>query len=249
MQLMAAQAELVHAHLAPAYPVRHGRGRTHTRAARDGRDRTPYNRRGSILSSSKKMFALKLYVASVCFKCFKYFRVMLQVFYIDVVKVDRDVTRNGVFKCIFQMFHLFQTYVASVSSECCICMHVASVCSKCFKCVLSECCKCFAMAKNMFSWCFRRMLEMFQLFRMCVTNVSSRCCKVDLGVAHVAVGPICSNHLLQLLGPVRARDTKRRGPWCGRRTRCGRRTQSKPGPQVKLARGCPDANPVRTSEH
>jgi hypothetical protein len=32
--------------------------------------------------------ALKLHVASVCFNCF---RGMLQVFYIDVAKVDRDV--------------------------------------------------------------------------------------------------------------------------------------------------------------
>jgi len=38
------------------------------------------------------------------------------------------------------------------------------------------------------------------LFRTYIANVSSRYCKVDLGVAHGAVGPICSSRLLQLLG-------------------------------------------------
>jgi hypothetical protein len=120
------------------------------------------------------MFALKLHVASVYFKCFKCFRVMLQVFYIDVAKVDRDVARNDVFECTFQMFYLFQTYVASVSSGCCICMHVASVCSKCFRRVLSGCCIYFAMAtKKCFPgvldvcWkcfdCFGCMLQVFHI--------------------------------------------------------------------------------------
>ena len=37
---------------------------------------------------------------------------------------------------MFHMFHLIQTYVASVLSGCCICYndYVASVCSKCFIC-------------------------------------------------------------------------------------------------------------------
>ena len=34
---------------------------------------------------------LKVHVASVCFKCFRCFIWMLQVFYLDVAKVDRDV--------------------------------------------------------------------------------------------------------------------------------------------------------------
>jgi hypothetical protein len=43
----------------------------------------------------------------------------LQVFYIDVAKLNRDVahvamTIHECFKCMFQMFQLFQTYVASV---------------------------------------------------------------------------------------------------------------------------------------
>jgi hypothetical protein len=46
------------------------------------------------------------------------------VLYIDVAKVDRDITHvvmviHICFKCMFQIFHLFQTYVASVLSRCC----------------------------------------------------------------------------------------------------------------------------------
>jgi hypothetical protein len=70
------------------------------------------------------------------------------VFYIDVAQVDWDVahvamTIHVCFKCMFQMYHLFQTYVVSVLSECCksisgcyIYMHVASVSFKCFKCFI-----------------------------------------------------------------------------------------------------------------
>jgi hypothetical protein len=82
------------------------------------------------------------------------------VFYINVVKVDRDDIKidrdvayvimviHVCFKRMFQMFHLFQMYVTSVSSRCCknisgccICsmanwlyMYVANICSKCFIC-------------------------------------------------------------------------------------------------------------------
>jgi hypothetical protein len=49
---------------------------------------------------------------------------MLQVFYIDVAKVDRGVAYLAIaihvcLKCMFQMFFLFHTYVASISSRCC----------------------------------------------------------------------------------------------------------------------------------
>ena len=45
---------------------------------------------------------------------------------LDVAKVDWDVAHVAMAihvccKCMFQMFHLFQTYVASVLSGCCIC--------------------------------------------------------------------------------------------------------------------------------
>jgi hypothetical protein len=59
---------------------------------------------------------LHTHVSSVCFKCFTCFRLMLQVFHLDVAKVDLDVayvamTIHACFKHIFQV-HLFQTYVA-----------------------------------------------------------------------------------------------------------------------------------------
>jgi hypothetical protein len=43
------------------------------------------------------------------------------MFYIGVAKIDRDVAHVVVaihicFKCMFQLFHLSQTYVVSVSS-------------------------------------------------------------------------------------------------------------------------------------
>ena len=77
---------------------------------------------------------------------------ILQVFSIGVVKVDHDVAkvdqdvamaRHVCFKCMFQMFHLYQMYVARVlsgccksNSGCCIYMHVASVFFKCFRCFI-----------------------------------------------------------------------------------------------------------------
>jgi hypothetical protein len=44
------------------------------------------------------------------------------------------------------------------------------------------------IATHMFPSCFRRMLQVFQLFRTYVANVSSRCCKSRFGITHVAVG-------------------------------------------------------------
>ena len=87
------------------------------------------------------MFALKAHVANICFSSFSG---MLQVFRIGVVKVDRDVEHVAMamhvcFKCIFQMFYLYQTYVARFLSGCCksrsrcyVYMHVASLFFKCF---------------------------------------------------------------------------------------------------------------------
>jgi hypothetical protein len=66
------------------------------------------------------------YVADACFKCFRCFGGMFQVFYIDVAKVYRDIAHAArvskvCCKCSFEMFHLFQTYVASVLYGCCTC--------------------------------------------------------------------------------------------------------------------------------
>jgi energy-coupling factor transporter transmembrane protein EcfT len=60
---------------------------------------------------------LYIYVASVCFKCFNCFKRMLQVFYLDVAYVAMTIHIS--YKYMFQMFQLFQKYVASVLSRCC----------------------------------------------------------------------------------------------------------------------------------
>jgi hypothetical protein len=63
---------------------------------------------------------LKLHVASVCFKGFKYFRGTLQVLHTNVAKVDLNVTHvvkvvHVCCKLLFSMFHLFfSTFGASV---------------------------------------------------------------------------------------------------------------------------------------
>jgi hypothetical protein len=52
---------------------------------------------------------------------------MLQVFHVDIAKVDQDVAYVAMaihvyWKRLFQMFYLFlQTYVANVLFGCCIC--------------------------------------------------------------------------------------------------------------------------------
>ena len=64
------------------------------------------------LHSSKQhgdnALALKAYVASVCFKCFICLRGMLQMFRMNVAKVDWDVA----------MLQWLYTYVANVCSQC-----------------------------------------------------------------------------------------------------------------------------------
>jgi hypothetical protein len=78
--------------------------------------------RNDELHSSKQEgdIVLKAHVASACCKCFRYFRDMLQVFYMNIAKVDRDVAYVAMVvqvwhKCLFPMFHLcLQTYVVSV---------------------------------------------------------------------------------------------------------------------------------------
>jgi hypothetical protein len=96
--------------------------------------------------------ALKAHVASVCFKCFRYFRGMLQVFHTDIAKVDQNVA------CVAMIVHVcckcLQTYVASVF----ICMlHMSShICAN----VLYACCVCLQYFSSVFRCsckCFRRM--------------------------------------------------------------------------------------------
>jgi hypothetical protein len=54
---------------------------------------------------------LKAHVASACFKCFRHFRSMLQVFQMNVAKVDRDVAY-----VVVVCTHMLQAFVSNVSS-------------------------------------------------------------------------------------------------------------------------------------
>jgi hypothetical protein len=101
---------------------------------------------------------------------------MLQVFHVDVAKVDLDVAYVAMAihvycKLLFQMFQLFQTDVARILSRCCICFtlmlfhpDVAYDFTHMLQMFLSRCCICFAMATHMFPSCFKSMLQVFQLF-------------------------------------------------------------------------------------
>jgi len=98
------------------------------------------------------------------------FRLLFQVFHLDVAKVDLDVayvamTKYACYKPMFLVFQLFQTYITNISS-------------RCFK-NRSWCCTCckwlYTHVSSVLS-VFRRMLQVFNL------DVS----KVDLGEARVA---------------------------------------------------------------
>jgi hypothetical protein len=67
---------------------------------------------GLQLSKQQVDVTLKINVANVCFKCFIYFRDMLQVFHMNVAKLDQDVPYAAMVvhvccKRLFPMFHLF----------------------------------------------------------------------------------------------------------------------------------------------
>jgi hypothetical protein len=72
------------------------------------------------------------YIAYVRYKCLRRFRCMLQLFHLDVAKIDREMLH------ILHMLQVFQKHVASVCSRCFICFqtYVAIV-------FLSGCCICF----------------------------------------------------------------------------------------------------------
>jgi hypothetical protein len=80
-----------------------------------------------------------MHVASACFKCFRCFIRMLQVFHLEVAKVDLDVAY--VFAMNFKCFRVFLTYVVSVSAV----SDVYCKCLNCFRRILQvfsyKCCK------------------------------------------------------------------------------------------------------------
>ena len=78
-----------------------------------------------------------MHVASVCFKCFKVFIGILQLFHADVTKEDRDVPYVAMVvhvccKLLFPMFHLFFPDV------CCkyVYLNVAYVSHICYNCFI-----------------------------------------------------------------------------------------------------------------
>jgi hypothetical protein len=59
------------------------------------------------------LLSIYTYVSSICFECSKYFRLMLQVFHLNVAKVDLDVAYvvmaiHACFKRMFQVFISFR---------------------------------------------------------------------------------------------------------------------------------------------
>jgi len=96
------------------------------------------------------------------FKYFSCFRRMLHLFYLGVAYVSHIYCNYFI-----QMLHMFHTYVPSVIWM----LHM------------------FCNGYTRIFWCFRRMLQVFQLFSDVCCKCLSRCCKSRSGVAHIAVGP------------------------------------------------------------
>jgi hypothetical protein len=144
---------------------------------------------------------------SCCKSMFQVFG-MLQVLYIDVAKVDRDVAHVVMaiyvcFKCMFQMFHRFQTYIASVLSRCCktrsgCCIlqaYVSSVfmfsyiCLQVFYLDACICLQCFFKCFKAFSQVFYTLVSsisslffcMLQLLQLDVSKVDGCCTWDSLG--------------------------------------------------------------------
>jgi hypothetical protein len=158
----------------------------------------------SLHSSNQQVDAtLKAHVTRVCFKCLRCFRGMLQVLYIDVAKVDRDIAHvlmaiHVCFKCMLQMLHLFQTYVASVLSRCCksrfgccIYMHVVSICFRCFIRMLQEfhldaadVCNDFQVFSCVFASISDDCFKCFIYLLLYVVTIASGCFKCRSCVAH-----------------------------------------------------------------
>jgi hypothetical protein len=66
--------------------------------------------------------AMKAHVASVCFKCFRCFRGVLQLFHMNVAKVDRGCCTCYICcKCFRGMLQVFQRFVQNVSSVLDVC--------------------------------------------------------------------------------------------------------------------------------
>jgi hypothetical protein len=167
------------------------------------------------------MFALKEYVANVCFKCF---RSTLQLFYIDVAKVGQDVAHVAM--AIYVLFQVYVSNVFSVADICCKCfyLNIAKIdLNVTYTCMLQAyvssvsyvCCKCFIWMLYMFVMsfkCFKVFCKCLQTYVAIVSAVFRRMLQVfHMGVSKVdIVLHICCNgtHLLQLLGDVQAEQAR-----------------------------------------
>jgi hypothetical protein len=60
------------------------------------------------------------YVTVALYACFTCFRLMLQVFHLDIAKVDLNVAYvvMTIHACFKHMFQVFQMYVVNISSGC-----------------------------------------------------------------------------------------------------------------------------------
>jgi hypothetical protein len=155
-------------------------------------------RPGAGFSGCTSRFLPSSNVTSACCKR------MLQMFYVDVAKVDRDVAYvtmaiHVCCKCLFQLFQLFQTDVARVLSGCYICFtlmffdnNVSHLCCDCFIPMLHMfshiCCKCFRLdVTYVLQWlhtCFPRVLDVyckcFNCFECMLQMLPIDVAKVDL---------------------------------------------------------------------
>jgi hypothetical protein len=88
-----------------------------------------------IVRAARWHCVLKTHVVRVCFKCFRCFIWTLQVFHVDVAKVDRDVAYVA----------LVLTYVASYCFQC-----FGYFSRRMFQMCLFECCICFTYMLQVF---------------------------------------------------------------------------------------------------
>jgi hypothetical protein len=111
-----------------------------------------------------------------------------------------------VLKCMFQMIHLFRTYVARVSFGCCKTRPGCCIYMQVFQVFSYVCCKCyiliFAYVCNGYTRVFKFFSGVLQVFQTYVTSVLSRCCKSRSGVTHVTMH-------------VRSRGGASPYAWCG----------------------------------
>jgi hypothetical protein len=162
----------------------------------------------------------------------------LPVFYIDFAKVYWDIAHVAMaihvcFECIFQMFYMYQTYVASffhlyiakvdldVAYTCMLQAYILNVSG-----VTYVSCKCFIWMLHMFAInfkCFANVSDVccnyFSCFRAYIASVLSGCYKSRTDVTHVVMGPTCCSYWVM---------SERRGPVAGAPTRERRRVREKP---------------------